>query len=136
LESVQNFHNACVTQLEQEDLQTLRQWKEQQLMTRMEAIIKRAKRTSLGRFACRLLGDETGAVMMEYVIIGSLIAAACVFVVIKFGSTISSRFTGMAEATAGNVAAGEAAMTEATTAAGEATAEGENRRAAMTQEKL
>ena len=37
--------------------------------------IMRAKRSRIGRIVCRLLGDEKGAVTMEYVILAVLIAA-------------------------------------------------------------
>jgi len=54
--------------------------------------MERAKRTVWGRVLCRLLGEETGAVMMEYVILAVLIAAACVVAVAMFGKTIVGMF--------------------------------------------
>ena len=48
----------------------------------------RAKRTALGRFLCRLAGDNAGAVMMEYVVLGVLVVAAVVGLVVAFGDTI------------------------------------------------
>ena len=35
--------------------------------------IERAKRTWFGRMVCRLLGEERGAVAMEYVVIALLV---------------------------------------------------------------
>lgn len=51
-------------------------------------LIARAKRTALGRFLCRLAGDNAGAVMMEYVVLGVLVVAAVVGLVVAFGDTI------------------------------------------------
>ena len=81
--------------------------------------IARAKRSALGRTFCRLLGDEKGAVMMEYVILSVLIAAAVVVAVIYFGRTIMKQFASAAAATAGQT---EAAVERA----GEAKTESEN----------
>lgn len=46
----------------------------------------------MGRMVVRLLGEERGAVMMEYVIVAVLIAAACVVAVAMFGKTIVGMF--------------------------------------------
>ena len=64
--------------------------------------IKRAKKYWLGRVLCRLAGDEKGAVMMEYVIVAVLIAAACVVAVAMFGRTIVGQFGVAANAGAGD----------------------------------
>ena len=50
--------------------------------------IHRAKATLAGRILCRLFGEQTGAVMMEYVVIGVLVVAAAVGIVTIFGETI------------------------------------------------
>ena len=55
--------------------------------------IARAKKHLLGKVLCRLFGDEKGAVMMEYVIVAVLIAAACVVAVAMFGRTIVGMFS-------------------------------------------
>lgn len=52
------------------------------------SIIQRAKKTVFGRVLCRVLGEETGAIMMEYVIVATLIAAACAVGVYIFGRQI------------------------------------------------
>jgi Flp pilus assembly pilin Flp len=65
--------------------------------------IRIAKRTKLGRFFCRLAGDRSGAVMMEYVILGVLIAAAATLAAIYFGKGIVSSFSTMTHATSGKV---------------------------------
>ena len=59
----------------------------------MQKKIRFAKNTKLGRFLCRLLGDQRGAVAMEYVVIALLVAAAVVGIVIVFGSRIANMFT-------------------------------------------
>ena len=62
-------------------------------MTSMKTRLYRAKRTKFGRLLCRVLGDERGAVAMEYVVIAMLVAAAVVGIVIVFGSRIADMFT-------------------------------------------
>ena len=62
-------------------------------MTSMKLKLQRAKRTKLGRFLCTLLGDQCGAVAMEYVVIALLVAAAVVGIVMVFGSRIANMFT-------------------------------------------
>ena len=74
--------------------------------------IERAKKYLLGRVLCRLAGDEKGAVMMEYVIVAVLIAAACVVAVAMFGKTIVGMFSVAAKGATGDAAA---AKTEETT---------------------
>ena len=63
-----------------------------------KARIERAKRTLFGRIVCRLLGEQTGAVLMEYVVLGVLVVAAVVGAVIMFGGTISNAFATMGKA--------------------------------------
>ena len=77
------------------------------------AAIARAKRSALGRVICRLMGDETGAVMMEYVILSVLVAAAVVVAVIYFGRTIMKQFGAAANATAGETKQAEKMAKEA-----------------------
>ncbi len=55
--------------------------------------VRCAKRTKLGRFLCRLLGDQRGAVAMEYVMIALLVAAAVIGVVMIFGKRIGNMFS-------------------------------------------
>ncbi|MBQ7208178.1 MAG: hypothetical protein IJS01_10315 [Lentisphaeria bacterium] len=50
--------------------------------------IASVKRTVLGRTFCRLLGDEMGAVAMEYVVIALLVVAASVGAALFFGAGI------------------------------------------------
>lgn len=57
--------------------------------------IAKAKRTRFGRFLCRVLGDERGAVMMEYVVLGVLVVAAAVAVTLVFGKQIRDNFQAM-----------------------------------------
>ena len=46
--------------------------------------------SKLGKALRRLVGEETGAVMMEYVILAVLIAAAAVIAIAYFGKTVTS----------------------------------------------
>ena len=64
--------------------------------------LERIKASRLGRVVIRLLGEERGAVMMEYVILAVLIAAAAVVAVAMFGKTIVGMFD-----TAGKGATGD-----------------------------
>jgi len=65
--------------------------------------ILRAKRTVLGRTFCRALGDQAGAALMEYVILGVLVAAAAVLAVTFFGKQIVGGFNTMIYAVTGKV---------------------------------
>ncbi len=64
--------------------------------------IQKAKKHLLGRVLCRIAGDEKGAVMMEYVIVAVLIAAACVTAVAMFGKTIVGMFDTAAKGATGD----------------------------------
>lgn len=75
-------------------------------MSRMK-IVGRMRRHLLGRVVCRLLGDERGQAMMEYVIIAVLIAAAAVAAVAYFGKDIVAMFN-----VAGSAATGDAQTAE------------------------
>jgi len=60
-----------------------------------------AKKKRLGRLLCRLFGDEAGGVMMEYVILAVLIAAAVVVAVMFFGKNVKKGFNAMTQTVAG-----------------------------------
>ena len=55
----------------------------------------KAKNSFLGRVLRRLLGEETGAVMMEYIVVTLLIAAACVVAVAFFGHGVTGMFSSL-----------------------------------------
>ena len=63
---------------------------------------KMAAKSFVGRVLRRLLGEEKGAVMMEYIVIALLIAAAAIVAVAVFGRTISDMFGVVATATTGD----------------------------------
>ena len=65
-------------------------------------IVARAKSTFVGRIVCRVLGEETGAVMMEYVVVATLIAAAVAAGAWFFGKDLMNMF-----GTAGRAATGD-----------------------------
>ena len=56
------------------------------------SIVERAKNTFVGRIVCRIMGEEKGAVMMEYVIVAVLIAAAVAVGAWFFGKDILNMF--------------------------------------------
>ena len=61
----------------------------------------KAKKSVLGRVLRRLLGEEKGAVMMEYVVIGLLIAAAAVVIVGAFGGAMNNVFAALTDSILG-----------------------------------
>lgn len=63
--------------------------------------IKRARTTLVGRVLCRLLGEQTGAVLMEYVVLGAMVAAAAVALILLFGKGIRERLSEMIDALLG-----------------------------------
>ena len=67
-----------------------------------KSFLKKATNSFVGRVLRRLLGEENGAVMMEYIVVGLLIAAACVVAVAAFGTTITSMFGSIATSMTGD----------------------------------
>ena len=67
-----------------------------------KSFLKKATNSFVGRVRRRLLGEEKGAVMMEYIVVGLLIAAACVIAVAMFGHQITGMFASLAHSVAGN----------------------------------
>ena len=57
-----------------------------------KSFLKKATNSFVGRVLRRLLGEEKGAVMMEYIVIALLIAAAAVVAVGVFGNMTSGMF--------------------------------------------
>jgi len=66
------------------------------------SIVERAKKSFVGKIICRVMGEETGAVMMEYVIVAVLIAAAVAVGAWFFGKDIMNMFGVAGAATTGN----------------------------------
>ena len=64
--------------------------------------LNRWKNSFAGKMLRRFLGEEKGAVMMEYVIVAVLIAAACVVAVAMFGKTIVGMFDTAAHGATGD----------------------------------
>ena len=60
--------------------------------TKKRLRVKRAKNSALGRMFCRLLGDQTGAVMMEYIVLAVLLVAATVGIVVVFGRNMRAQW--------------------------------------------
>ena len=78
-----------------------------------KSFLKKATNSFVGRVLRRLLGEEKGAVMMEYIVIGLLIAAVAVVAVGYFGTTISQMFSTLTHATAGQPTAASSTATAA-----------------------
>ena len=54
--------------------------------------MKRLQNSRLRKVVCKVFGNKTGGVMMEYVILAVLIAAAVVVAVAMFGKTLVGMF--------------------------------------------
>ena len=63
--------------------------------------INRMKNTSLGRLVCRLVGEESGQAMMEYVVIAISIAAALVLILAIVGKAMYGQYDGVVNAIIG-----------------------------------
>lgn len=61
--------------------------------------MKRWNKSRVKEALCRLMGDKAGGVMMEYVILAVLIAAAVVVAVAMFGKTLVGMFDVAGKAT-------------------------------------
>lgn len=94
--------------------------KKMKVESKRAILIARAKRTAMGRFLCRLAGDNAGAVMMEYVVLGVMVVAAVVAIVMLFGQQIRVGFDKMLKALRGE----PAAASQVQNVTGEATARG------------
>ena len=68
-----------------------------------EKLKKRMKKSVLGRVFCRLVGEDRGAVMMEYVIVAVLIAAAVAAAVAYFGQDLVGMFGVAGKAATGDI---------------------------------
>ena len=62
---------------------------------------KNLKATRLGRALVRIVGEENGAVMMEYVVLAVLLVAAVVGAVIAFSGRIQNQFKAAGQAAGG-----------------------------------
>ena len=63
--------------------------------------LKKAANSFAGRLLRRLCGEENGAVMMEYIVVGLLIAAAVV-AISAFGQTITQMFASLGASVTGD----------------------------------
>ena len=66
-----------------------------------KSFLKKATNSFVGRVLRRLLGEEKGAVMMEYIVVGLLIAAVAVVAIGYFGNGIANVFGVLTQVTAG-----------------------------------
>ena len=80
------------------------------------SIVERAKKSFLGRIVCRVMGEEKGAVMMEYVIVATLIAAAVAVAVWFFGADIANALGFAGKAAIGDNTGSESMREKAKTA--------------------
>lgn len=79
--------------------------------------IKSLKATRAGRAMTRLFGEEQGAVLMEYVVLGVLIVAAVVGMVIAFGNRTNKQVQVMIETVEGKPNTAQATVQAADAAA-------------------
>ena len=77
--------------------------------------LMKAKNSFLGRVLRRLLGEEKGAVMMEYIVIALLIAAVAVVAISAFGGYASELFGTIGHAMGGRSTAARNSLTNADT---------------------
>lgn len=85
-------------------------------------------RSRMKKVFCRLLGDRTGGVMMEYVILAVLIAAAAVVAVMYFGRGIVTSLSTSTHAMAGESGAAASSAQKAKSDAVSAETENEDYR--------
>ena len=64
--------------------------------------INKIKQSRFGRIVCRMFGEERGAVMMEYVIVAVLIAAAVAVGAWYFGRSVNNEFRVASHAVVGD----------------------------------
>ena len=90
--------------------------------------MRKLNKVQLKKLMCRLMGDRTGGVMMEYVILAVLIAAAAVVAVMYFGRGIVTNLSTSTHAMAGESAAASASSQKAKSDAKSAETENEDYR--------
>lgn len=69
---------------------------------RNKGFLRKATNSFVGRALRRLMGEEKGLVMMEYIVIGLLIVTAAVVIVGAFGGAINNMFAVMGNAVIGH----------------------------------
>lgn len=72
-------------------------------------------KSKMKKVLCRLLGDRAGGVMMEYVILAVLIAAAAVVAVMYFGRGVVTNMSTSTHAMAGESASASTSTQKAKT---------------------
>lgn len=97
--------------------------------------IARAKRTRLGRALCKLAGDKTGGVMMEYVILALLIGAAVVVAVAVFSKAITGGADAAGKAMLGNPEEAKTALEDARTEQNDSQTQAKEHHSAITTGK-
>lgn len=68
---------------------------------RKTSLFRKVAISFAGRLVCRLMGEEKGAVMLEYVLLALLVATTALCSVAVFGTSIADMFLVLAD-TAGN----------------------------------
>ena len=82
-------------------------------------------KSKMKKVLCRLMGDRAGGVMMEYVILAVLIAAAAVVAVMFFGRGIVTNLTTSTHAMAGKSTEAATSSAKAKTDSGSAETDNE-----------
>ena len=78
-----------------------------------KSFLKKATNSFVGRVLRRLLGEEKGAVMMEYIVVGLLIAAVAVVAISAFGGYASELFGTLGFAMGGKSTAARTSLNNA-----------------------
>ena len=92
--------------------------------------IQRIKKSRLGRLLCRIVGEDTGAIMMEYVLVAMRIAAATVAAATYFGRSAQGMFGALSRAIWGDEVAAIERINDGRDEADKNADEGEKRGAA------
>lgn len=77
------------------------------------SLIKRAQNSVIGRICRRVMGEETGAVMMEYVILAVLIAAAVAVGAWYFGRSVNNEMRVASHGVTGDDTSAQSAQAKA-----------------------
>ncbi len=72
---------------------------------RKTSLFRKVAKSFAGRLVCRLMGEEKGAVMLEYILVSLLVAAAAACGVAMYGVSISDMYVLLSEVSCNNITA-------------------------------
>ena len=70
---------------------------------RKTSLFRKVAKSFAGRLVCRLMGEEKGAVMLEYILVSLLVAATAVCAVAMYGVSISDMFVLLSDVSCNNI---------------------------------